>query len=105
MRAFDVMQRGRDIAIRSALGASGGRSLRETLSRGAGLALLGTILDVGVCLLAAPYVQQLLFHVDARDPFVLVVAVGALLAVGGLASVPPAIRSAHADPTEALRTE
>ena len=103
--AFEVAQRRRDIGIRSALGASGGRLLRETLSRGTALAALGTVIGLAICLLAAPYVQQLLFHTDARDPLVLVVVVGVLLAVSGLASVPPALRSARTDPMEALRVE
>jgi ABC-type antimicrobial peptide transport system permease subunit len=103
--AFDVAQRRRDIGIRSALGASGGRLLRETISRGAALALLGTLIGLAVCLLAAPWVQQLLFHVDARDPLVLVLVGGALLAVSGLASVPPALKSARAEPMEALRAD
>jgi putative ABC transport system permease protein len=103
--AFDLAQRTREVGIRSALGASRARLLWETMRQGAGLVAIGTLVGLGICLVAAPYVEPLLFHVAGREPMVLATAVGVLLAVGGLASLPPGIRSTRVDPAEALRME
>lgn len=103
--AFDLAQRTREVGIRSALGASAGRLLWETLGQGAGLVVVGTVMGLAICLVVAPYVQPLLFHVPGRDPWVLATVGGVLLAVGALASLPTGLRATRVDPAEALRVE
>jgi ABC-type antimicrobial peptide transport system permease subunit len=103
--AFDVAQRTRDIGIRSALGANTVRMLRDVVGQGAGLALAGALLGLSLCLAAGPFVQPLLFQVNSRDPAVLLAVGAVIIAVAGLASLPPALRATRVDPMEALRAD
>lgn len=66
--AFDVAQRTRELGIRGALGAGQGRLLRSVLCEGARFSVLGIVLGLSVVYVAAPYAQELLFEVSARDP-------------------------------------
>jgi ABC-type lipoprotein release transport system permease subunit len=75
------------------------------VSQGVVLALAGTAVGLAVCLLAAPVVQPLLFHVAGRDPVVFATVGVVLLAVAALASLGPGLRTTRVDPAEALRIE
>ncbi len=101
--------RGHEIAIRLALGASRGRLLRETVTEGVLLALIGGALGVAW---AAAAVRWLVHAAPAGVPrlaeirvdgsvlgFALVVAVGA----GVLFSLWPALRASRTNPQAALR--
>jgi predicted permease len=103
--AHAVAQRTREIGIRLALGAPRPAILRMVLSRGAGLALVGSALGV---LVSAPLLQMikpLIVEKEAARPDVLVFAIGLILGVVLLASLLPARRATKVDPTEALRAE
>ncbi len=103
--AFLVTKRAREIGIRLALGASGGKVMRLVLSRGMVLVLGGTVLGIAGALGAAGMVEDLLFQTDPRDPatyagvtaFFLLVALGACLI--------PGWRALKVDPVEAFRIE
>jgi len=96
--AFDVAQETREIGIRSALGAGRSRILRGVLLTGARLAVPDVLIGLAASLGAAPFMRELLYRVEARDPRVFVtVAAGA--------SLVPGIRAAGVDPVEALREE
>ena len=58
-----------------------------------------------LALLAARWVEPLLFHQPARDPLTYAVVAGLLLLVALLASAAPAIRATKADPNAALRSD
>ena len=101
--------RGRELAVRSALGGSGGRIRRQLLSESLALAAIGGL--VGVAL--APFVMHALVSlypgdlprvdeigIDAR---VLMVAVLVTVIAGLLAGVPAARRAARLDLTRDLR--
>jgi len=103
--AFDVLQRKREIGIRTALGAERGRVLRGIMVDGGRIAAFGCLLGLGISILAAPFVQPLLFNVPGRDPLVLAGVTLALLVVASLSSLPPALRATRIDPVEALREE
>jgi predicted permease len=103
--AFDVADRTRELGIRSALGASKQGLLRAVVLRGVGLAAVGVALGSTVALTLAPRVEDLLFGVGARDPFVLGGVAAVLLAAGALASWLPGLRATSVDPMEALRAE
>jgi len=79
--------------------------LRETVTQGAVLAAIGTVIGLGACLVAAPWVQPLLFRTEARDPLVLGAVSAVILSVACLASLPPGLRATRVDPMEALRAE
>ncbi len=103
--AFNVSERARELGIRSALGAGKGRLLRSVLYEGARFSVLGIVLGLSVVYVAAPYAQELLFEVSARDPGVLAGVAAALIAVGGAASLVPGLRATRVDPVTALKSE
>jgi predicted permease len=103
--AFEVAQRTREIGIRTALGARKARLLRTVVTQGASLGLVGILLGLGVAFVAAPWVQDLLFEVPARDGITYVSVALVLLAVSLLASLIPALRATRVDPVTALRAD
>ena len=103
--AFDVAQRTRELGIRGALGAGRGRLLRSVLYEGARFSVLGIVLGLSVVYVAAPYAQELLFEVSARDPGVLAGVAAALIAVSAAASLAPGLRATRVDPVTALKSE
>jgi predicted permease len=101
--AFSVTLRGREIAIRMALGARRGSIARMVLLSGVKLALMGCALGVLGSLAVARLVGAFLFGVSATDPAVYAVTTATMLAIAMAASALPATRAAKADPMEALR--
>jgi putative ABC transport system permease protein len=100
-----VLQRGRELGVRMALGASGRDVVTLVLRQAAFLAVLGVALGLGAGFVAMRGLQVLLFGVRPQDP-VTFAAVGAgLFVLALLASVIPARRAARLDPMLALRTE
>ena len=103
--AFDVLQRTREIGIRTALGAERGQVLRGVILDGGRITALGCLIGLVSSLLVAPFVQPLLFHVPGRDPWVLTCVILVLLTVGTLSALPPALRATRIDPVVALREQ
>ncbi len=58
-----------------------------------------------MALLAARFMEPLLFRVSPRDPSVFASVITVLVVVALAASLGPGIRAARVDPLEALRTE
>jgi len=108
---YAVAQRRKEIAIRTALGASRAQVLRLVLREGAALVGVGTVLGflgaVGlakiVSALANMFVEAL--KVGTNDPRLLVGAPLLLAAVAMVACYVPARRSVRIDPLKALRQE
>ncbi len=103
--SFDVAQRTKEIGIRTALGAQRSRVLRDVVTAGLRLAVLGVTLGLGASLAAGRYVQDLLFRVHSADPLVLSSVGGVLVLVAVIASTVPGVRAARVDPMDALRVE
>jgi len=107
--AYAVAQRSKEIAIRTALGASRAQVLRLVLREGAALVCVGTVLGfLGAMALAkilsaltSMFMDALRF--GANDPLLLMGAPLLLAAVAMLACYLPARRSATIDPLKALR--
>jgi len=103
--AYSVAQRTREIGVRMALGADGGRVQLMVLRQVALMTLIGGTIGIGAAFALGSAAQSLLFELRAHDPAVMVLA-GVLLALVALASgFIPARRASRIDPMQALRHE
>jgi predicted permease len=101
--SYSVAQRKRELAVRSALGASRVSVLRLVMQNG--LALTGTGLLVGLpaAWLLARALPGLLYGIQPGDPRNLFTVVAVLFAVSLLAALLPALRALRVQPAEALK--
>lgn len=100
-----VTRRVREYGIRIALGLPPGKVVSQVLSRGVGLVVLGSAVGIGAAFLLTRLLSSLLYGVGATDPKALAGAVAALLLVGGLAALSPALRASRTDPATVLRNQ
>jgi putative ABC transport system permease protein len=103
--SYEVRQRWRELAIRSALGASPAAICRAVLRRSLTLGGIGAGVGLVASSLLTRSLRSLLFEIRPTDPGMFLAATGTLLSVVLLASYPPARRAAGADPAAALRSE
>jgi predicted permease len=103
--AYAVAQRGRELAIRMALGARGGQILSLVFGQGARLVGLGLALGIAAYLAAGRVLAHLVVDLSAFDAATLVVVPCLLAVVGCLACLVPALRASRVDPAVALRAE
>jgi putative ABC transport system permease protein len=101
--AFNVGQRRRELAVRLALGASGGRVARLVLSTGVLLTATGVVVGIALSLGATRVLKNQLFGVDATDPLTFLTAAVSLMLAASLACYLPARQAARIDPAVALR--
>jgi ABC-type antimicrobial peptide transport system permease subunit len=101
--AYNVAQRSHELGVRIALGARSPDVIRLVVSEGLRVSVLGVGIGTIAALGAARYVGPLLFGVSPRDPAVLTGVATILVAVAVLASLLPAWRASHVDPSVALR--
>lgn len=103
--SFSVLQRTREIGIRSALGAARGNLLGLVVGQGARFFVVGAVVGVGVALGSNRVLSSLLYGVAPTDPstlgFIVVLLGVAVLAASWI----PARRAARIDPMAALRDE
>jgi predicted permease len=101
--AYSVAQRTREIGVRMALGASGGK-VRALVMRQIGVMLIaGGIVGIAAALGLGRAAQSLLFGLQGHDPLVFAAAVALLSVIAGFAGYIPARRAARVDPMHALR--
>lgn len=105
MIAYLVSERTREIGVRIALGATGGRIMSGVVLGGAWVLASGIAAGAIAVLLAGRYVQPLLFEVKANDPTVLGAVGSLVLTIGLFASWWPARRASRVDPMIALRAD
>ena len=102
---YNVAQRVHELGVRVALGAQSRDVVRLVVGQGVRFAMAGVLAGLALALLAAKWIQPLLFQQSARDPAIYG-AVGALLVVVAVAaSAVPALRATRADPNTALRSD
>jgi putative ABC transport system permease protein len=101
--AASVIERQREMGLRTALGATPGSVLRLVLSRGLALTLLGGAFGGAVVLAAQRSLRQFVFGVTPADPLTLAGVVAVLSIVALTACLIPAWRAARADPVLMLR--
>jgi putative ABC transport system permease protein len=103
--SFVVGLSSREIAIRLALGADGGKVLRVVMANGMTLVLIGLGLGVLGARLGARLLESQLYGVRATDPVTLLAVSGAVVLVARLANWIPARRAAAVEPQVVLKGE
>jgi putative ABC transport system permease protein len=103
--SYSVVQRTRELGIRSALGAGRGQLVKMVLAQGLKLTGAGLALGLVAAYLLTRYLQSLLFGVKPLDATVFGGVCLVLTAVAVAASYIPARRAARIDPIVALRDE
>ncbi len=103
--AYSVSQRGREIGVRMALGASARNVVAMVLKEGVRYIALGVAIGIALALAATWLMKPFLFGVSATDGATYLAVSAILGGVALLASYLPARRAAAADPMEVLRTE
>jgi len=101
--ALDVSHRGREFAIRLALGASRGEILRGVLVRTGWRVGLGIAAGFGTALLATRAMRSLLFETGPGDPLTYGLVLASVAIAVSIAAWLPARRAAGADPQSLLR--
>jgi ABC-type antimicrobial peptide transport system permease subunit len=100
--AFAARMRRRELAIRSALGASRGELTRSMLRRELFPVLLGLGVGVAAALIAAPYLFGSAFETSPRDIGTYLQVATLLLVVAVLATYIPVRRAGAANSSESL---
>jgi macrolide transport system ATP-binding/permease protein len=103
--AYVAQQRRKEVAIRSALGASRASILWLVLGDGARLAGAGAFIGLLLSPLAARSLASLLFGVGAMDAVALIGGPAIILAASAAASLVPALTAVRVQPLTALRDE
>ena len=100
-----VAQRGREIGLRRALGASDAQVVAEVVAAGMRDAAIGAALGLLLGGFITSRLTRLLYQVRPADPLVLALAAALFLGVALIACWVPARRATGADPVAVLRGE
>jgi len=101
--ALRAAERSREMAIRSALGATAGQIRALVVGQGIRLAAAGFAAGLAVFLAAGPLLESQLYGVSLADPLNLAAVAASILAVARLASIAPCRRAEKAAPADLLR--
>ncbi|HEV8217236.1 MAG TPA: ADOP family duplicated permease [Gemmatimonadaceae bacterium] len=100
---YAVTQRRHELGIRIALGAQSADIVRLVVVQAVAMVAVGLAIGGALALVAARWMQPLLFGESARDPAVFVVVAALVGVVSLVASAGPAMRATSADPGSVLR--
>jgi putative ABC transport system permease protein len=103
--SYNIAQRRREMAVRTALGANRGDIVKIVLREGLTTTVSGLVAGVGLATFATRAMASALFGVTPLDPVAFSAAPLMLLVVACAACLIPARRAAAIDPAEALRAE
>ena len=101
--SYTVAQRSREIAVRSALGASPGALVRLVVGQGMTVTLAGVVVGLFASLILTGTLSRFLFGVTPHDPLTFILVPALLTAVSAVACFVPARRAARVDPVSVLR--
>ena len=101
--AGDVVERAREIAVRTAIGASRGHIMALVLRQAAGVGLVGVAAGALVASLTSRGLAALLFEVSPLDALTYAALAVALLLATGAGAILPAWRAARIAPRAALQ--
>jgi putative ABC transport system permease protein len=103
--AYSVEQRGRELAIRAALGAEPFDVQAMVVMQALRLTLWGALAGIPLAMALVRVTVSMIYGVQTWDPFVFAL-IGVLLCVVSLLSAyGPSVRASHVDPAGALRSE
>jgi putative ABC transport system permease protein len=103
--AGSVAERMRELGVRAVLGATPERLRALVLRQGMTLAVVGTVIGIGVAMLATRAITTLLFGISRLDPVTYLGVVVLLLGVSAVACWVPAWRASRVDPAVTMRGE
>jgi len=103
--AYVVSLRGRELAVRIALGATPAAVVRMLTTQGVIVTAIGVASGLVLFIAVARALKSLLFGVAPTDPVTLAGASLLLVTIAALASWIPARRSSRVDPADVLRAE
>jgi predicted permease len=103
--SYLVTHRTHEIGVRMALGARPSDVATLVMRSGLGLAMSGMVVGFALALVAATFVEPLLFRTSPRDPAVYAVVAATLVTMATLATALPAIRARRINPVAAMREE
>lgn len=95
---YSVLQRQREIGIRTALGAQAGVIVRIATFDISSTVLLGAVAGLGLGMALVRYIEALFYQVKATDAPMLAFPALTLLAVAFVAALPLVIRAVRIDP-------
>lgn len=103
--AYSVNQRGSEMGIRIALGATKGHVIWLVLRQGLSLVCAGLAIGLAVALFATRVLASSLFGVEALDPVTITSVPALFLLATSIACLIPARRATQSDPMATLRAE
>jgi predicted permease len=103
--SYMVTQRAHEIGVRKALGAPNGGVIAMVLRGALGMTLAGVAIGLAIALATGRLVASQLYGISPRDPLVIGLSAGTLVAVTIVACLVPARRATRVDPMIALRTD
>jgi predicted permease len=100
-----VTRRLREIAVRAVLGANRRSLIELVLREGLSLTVIGTVLGLGLAMLASRFLETMLFGVSRLDAVTYVSVVALLALTSAVACWMPAWRASRLDPNVVLRAD
>lgn len=100
-----VGERQREIAIRTALGSTPGRTVKLVVANSAVLLILGITAGIATAALAAGGLAEMVYGLSPRDPLTYSVATAIVAFTGLVGCYFPARQAARISPAEVLRSE
>ena len=101
--SYSVTQRAQEMAVRIALGATGGNLLRLVLGYGALVSCVGIGIGITVSLLLSSLIKGLIYGIGPKDPITFCVVPLVFLICALIASYVPARLAMRVDVIEALK--
>lgn len=103
--SYAVSTRSREVGIRMALGAEPQGVVRLLMGGGLKLVVIGTVIGLGLSLVAGRALSGVLYGVRSMDPVAFVLAPMVLVTVAVLAAWLPARRAIHISPVRSLKSD
>jgi len=101
--AYNVAQRGREIGVRSALGARPADIVLLVVRQASVIALVATTIGLWLAYGSTRWLSGFLFGVQPHDPVSFVLVGAVVIGVSAAACVVPARRAARVDPLSVLK--